>query len=308
MPYHAPGLFSHYEAQLNGLPSPLTPETQPEHNIYSALFSSSFDTHRFLSEAEFSPKPQPAAVQPPKQQQRKQYKPSPQMRFPQASNNKATQQRKKSSPPQSSCTKPSRFDALNVHPLFKSRLCRHYMTRGFCAYGEMCRFAHGRQDLRHKGESIEDYARRTGRDPVELFKALSKDAPQMQRQQDGTIRAVSKVGNKQTVVKAVTKPKAAAPKPAQRVTVAEVRRARRHSVDLERIYQRQQQEQKQQRQHKSCPTVPRRLNQHQLDLLQDELRQTSPQHQPTMSRASSVDSELDEIAEQLRQMDMAVIG
>lgn len=249
------------------------------------------------------------------------------MRFPPAkttnnTNNKARKQ-SRSPPP---CTKPgSMFEVLNVHPLFKSRLCRHYMSNGYCAYGELCRFAHGRNDLRRKGEPIEDYARRTGRDPLDLFKALAMETPHMERQEDGSMRAVAKIGSTgmEAVIPAVTKPKT--PKSSNtataqtRVTVEEVRRARRHSVDLERLFQQQQQQDQQKRKqhnngHKSCPVVPRRLNQHQLGLLQEELRQASPAQQQqarprlTRSQSSSYTSELDEIAEQLRQMDLAVVG
>lgn len=37
-----------------------------------------------------------------------------------------------------------------VKPLYKTTLCKHFMKKGFCVYGEQCRFAHGEDELRLK--------------------------------------------------------------------------------------------------------------------------------------------------------------
>lgn len=93
------------------------------------------------------------------------------------------------------CTKPgSPFAMLNIHPLYKTRLCRHFENGGYCAWGDLCRFAHGRHDLRRPGETVTDYAHRTGRDPVDLFKSLAMAAPTMERTEQGSVRAVAKIG------------------------------------------------------------------------------------------------------------------
>jgi hypothetical protein len=37
-----------------------------------------------------------------------------------------------------------------MKPLYKTTLCKHFGKRGYCIYGEECKFAHGEEELREK--------------------------------------------------------------------------------------------------------------------------------------------------------------
>lgn len=37
--------------------------------------------------------------------------------------------------------------------LFKTKLCRNFKTNGSCRYGNLCQFAHGTQDTKHRAKS-----------------------------------------------------------------------------------------------------------------------------------------------------------
>lgn len=149
------------------------------------------------------------------------------------------------------------------------------------------------------------------------------DAPHMERSENGSMRAVAKIGN--TGMEAVIPAALASPPPSSRVTAEDVARARRHSVQLERMFQEQASEHIVQAQ--SCPTNSRRLSAAQVGQLQEELRQTSPPLSSISHLSSSDDSmpelaisrsrrsksssyafELDEIAAELRKLDMVVVG
>lgn len=94
-------------------------------------------------------------------------------------------------PPQIRRTKDG---VTKLHPLFKSRLCRHFCAGSFCAFGDLCRFAHGTHEVRMPKESLIDYANRVGKDIGDLQRALSLDLPVLQRSRQGNVRAVARFG------------------------------------------------------------------------------------------------------------------